>query len=551
MIFPEINPPSLIRTDSTPKVRQMNWTSLARLSAVALSSLSFLAPATQAQGLQGIEIASGFAAPVYLTSPPGDTARMFVLEQTSARIKIIKNGSVLATPFLDIGAIASGGGERGLLGMAFHPDYFTVGATGEGKFYVNYTNNSGDTVVRQYSVSANADVADAGTFVNILQLGQPFSNHNGGCIQFGPDGYLYVGTGDGGSANDPGNRAQNPLNNLGKMLRFDVDAAAPFIPASNPFVGDPTTNDEIWSLGQRNPWRFSFDRLTGDLWIGDVGQGAREEVSFEPAGSPGGLNYGWRCMEGTNCTGLSGCTCNSGLVLPVDEYTHASGNCSITGGYRYRGTSMPNYVGKYFYADYCSDRIWSIDFDGTNISNKVEHEADIALPGVVSITSFGEDANGELYIVDANGGQIYRLAEDCAPTIIDYCTGAPNSVGAGADLTFGGTAILSNNNMVLTASGCPAGNPGIFFYSKSANSAPLGDGTLCIGGSITRLQPADFTDILGIAFRNIDFTAPPMNSGSGQIVAGTSYFFQFWYRDPAFGGAGSNLTDAVEVIFCP
>jgi glucose/arabinose dehydrogenase len=530
----------------------MNWNSLSRLGAVALTSLSFLAPASQAQGLQGIEIASGLSAPLYVCSPPGDTARLFVLEQTTARIKIIKNGVVLGTPFLDIGAIASGGGERGLLGLAFHPDYFSVGAMGEGKFYVNYTNNGGTTVVREYSVSANADVADAGTFANIMTLAQPFSNHNGGCIQFGADGMLYVGTGDGGSANDPGNRAQNPTNNLGKMLRYDVDLPFPHIPASNPFVGVPGTNDEIWALGIRNPWRFSFDRLTGDMWMGDVGQNAREEINFEAAGIAGGLNYGWRCMEGLNCTGLSGCTCNSiALTLPVDQYSHAGGNCSITGGYRYRGTDMPNYVGKYFYADYCSDRIWSIDFDGTSISNKVEHEADIALPGGVSITSFGEDANGEMYIVDSNGGQIYRLAEDCNPTVIDYCVGAPNSVGAGADLSFSGNADLSDNNAALVATLCPTNKPGMFFYSQSSQMVPLGDGTLCLAGSITRLQPADFTDAFGISIRNLDFTAPPMNSGPGQIVAGTSYFMQYWYRDPAAGGAGSNLTDAVEVIFCP
>lgn len=529
----------------------MNWKKIILSGASALPCLALLSSAASAQGLQAIEVANGFASPVYICSPPGDTARQFVVEQTSGRIKIIKNGVVLSTPFIDLGSISAGGGERGVLGMAFHPDYFVGGATGEGKFYVDYTNNSGNTVVRQYSVGTNADVADAGTFVNIVTISQPFSNHNGGCIQFGPDGMLYVGTGDGGSGNDPGNRAQSGTSLLGKMLRFDVDIAAPFIPASNPFVGVAGFNDEIWSLGLRNPWRFSFDRVTGDMWIGDVGQNAREEIDFEPAGT-GGLNYGWRCKEGLLCTGLSGCSCTSGTVSPVDTYVLGGGNCAVMGGYRYRGTLMPNFQGKYFYADYCSDRFWTIDFNGTSISNKVEHESDLAIPGAVSITSFGEDANGELYICDASGGQIYRIEEDCNGGASTYCVVTPNSAGSGATLAFNGSTSISSNNMQMVASGAPTNVPGLFFYGPGTANFPLDDGTLCVGGPIYRQQPPIFTDAqFGFAIKDVDLTNGPEGSGPSQILAGSTWYFQFWYRDVAAGGAGSNLSDALMVSFCP
>ena len=527
----------------------MNWKTLSLSSALALSCLSLTAPDAQAQNVDVVLVSAGFSAPLYLCSPPGDTARMFIVEQNSGLIKIIKNGSTLGTPFLNVGSIASSGGERGLLGLAFHPNYFGPG-TGQGKFYINYTDNSGSTVVRQYSVSANPDVADAGSFVTLLTIAQPFSNHNGGCIQFGPDGMLYIGTGDGGSANDPGNRAQDITNQLlGKMLRLDVDIAAPYVPPSNPFVGI-AGDDEIWAVGMRNPWRFSFDRLTGDMWIGDVGQGSKEEIDFELAGSPGGLNYGWRCMEGTNCTGLSGCTCNSGLVLPVDEYSHAGGNCSITGGYRYRGSEMPSMYGRYFYADYCADNVWSVEFNGSTISNKINHETDLAIPGSVSITSFGEDANGELYIVDASGGQIYKIIEECSGSATNYCTGDPNSVGPGASIGLIGSSSfsVSDNNFTLTAAGAPAGVFGIFFYAANQGSVPFGEGTLCVSGSIFRLQPPFVIDGFGTGLKVVDFNNLP---AGGEILGGSNWNFQLWYRDTAGGPAGFNTSDGLSVDFCP
>ncbi len=532
----------------------MNWNILALTSAVALATLAGSAPEAQAQNLEAVLVESGLSSPLYMVSPPGDTARQFIVEQNSGLIKIRKNGAVLATPFLDVGAISAGGGERGLLGLAFHPDYFVSGAAGERMFCINYTNNSGNTVVRSYLANAgNPDVADAGSFNTILTVTQPFSNHNGGCIQFGPDKFLYIGMGDGGSANDPGNRAQNLGNLLGKILRLDPTIAAPYVPASNPFVGVTSTLDEIWSIGQRNPWRFSFDRLTGDMWIGDVGQGQREEVSFEPAGIAGGLNYGWRCMEGTRCTGLSGCTCNApNLVLPVDEYTHAGGNCSITGGYRYRGTAMPNFVGRYFFADFCSDNIWSIAFDDmTGIaSDRVSHEADIGLPGNVNIASFAEDADGELYIVDI-GGRIYRIQEECAGTSMAFCTPTNNSTGGASSLVSTGSLSISDNTFVLQSTGNPPTVPGLFFYGPGQVNSPLGDGIRCVGPNIFRQQPPVVTDTFGIGIKNVDFTTAPENAGPSQILPGSTWYFQFWYRDVAAGGAGSNLSNGLAVSFCP
>ena len=318
----------------------MTHRSYAALAGALICSLS-LAPAASAQTpLETLRVASGLARPVYVTAPPGDFARLFIVEQTG-KIKILDlgSGTVFVDPFLDLGGSGLNKaytgpqlGERGLLGLAFHPDY-----ANNGQLYVNYTEKANsDTVVEQYTVSANPNRADPASGVTIFgPYFQPQSNHNGGCIQFGPDGMLYIGMGDGGASNDQGSghvaggNAQAGTTLLGKLLRLDVDIPAPHVSPSNPFVGDPTMLDEVWSLGWRNPWRFSFDRATGDLYAGDVGQNAREEISYQAAGL-GGLNYGWRCMEGGNCTGLSGCTCNApGLELPIQDYGHvAGGRCT-------------------------------------------------------------------------------------------------------------------------------------------------------------------------------------------------------------------------------
>lgn len=306
-------------------------------------------------------------------------------------------------PFLDIRDRVTFAGERGLLGLAFAPDY-----SASGLFYVNYTNTSGGTVVARYRVSADANVADAASTETLLTIEQPFGNHNGGTLAFGADGFLYIGLGDGGSGGDPGNRAQDDAELLGKMLRIDVSnglGSGYSIPPSNPFAGGSLPLPEIWASGLRNPYRFSFDRVMGDLYIGDVGQGAREEVSIEPFGAPGGANYGWRLMEGSVCFNPS-TGCNDGsLTLPVYDYDHDQGRCSITGGYVYRG-SIAELFGHYFFADFCSGEVFSFVWQGEGGIGEVVDRTPALAPagGFESITGFGEDGFGELYIVQFGAG---------------------------------------------------------------------------------------------------------------------------------------------------
>ncbi|MGK0216991.1 MAG: glucose/arabinose dehydrogenase [Planctomycetota bacterium] len=524
----------------------------------ALTSLMLSAVSASAQSLD-TELIGQFVAPIFAGSPSGDMERLFVVEQ-AGRIRIVQDPrttpSTLPTPFLDISSIVLSGGERGLLGLAFHPDYDQ-----NGRFFVNYTNSAGHTRVVEYAVSASdPNIANPAPVQAIYDAAQPFSNHNGGCLQFGPDGKLYFGLGDGGSGNDPGNRAQDPSNQLGKMLRLDIDLAVPFIPLDNPFVNDPATLNEIWAIGLRNPWRFSFDRQTGDMYIGDVGQLSKEEVNFQPASSTGGENYGWRCMEGTACTGLSGCTCNGiALTDPIQEFNHSFGKCSITGGYVYRGSMIPWLAGTYFYGDYCSRNVFSFEYDGSTLTNFMKRTDDLqpsAGGNIGNITSFGEDGAGELYIVafSAAGGQVLRITEDCGAS--SYCTAAPNSnATSGAQIGFTGDLGIGLNNFNLAVADATANQFGFFFYGGAPTQTPLGDGFLCIGASAIgfhRLLPPGMTDATGSALRNVDFTAPPASGGNGLITSGSTYYFQYWYRDPSGpGGTGFNFSNGLQALFCP
>ena len=340
--------------------------------------------------------ASGFSSPLNIQNAGDD--RLFIVEQGGI-IKILNpDGSINPIDFLDISSLTNGGGERGLLGLAFHPDY-----NNNGYFYVYYTDNSGDTQVSRFSVDgSDPNIADPGSELFIIDVAQPFSNHNGGCLEFGPDGYLYIGLGDGGSAGDPGNRAQNLLLLLGKLLRIDIDNPGGGnnygIPGDNPFVGDPDALDEIWAYGLRNPWKFSFDSNTGDLWIGDVGQGSIEEINHELS-TEGGLNYGWRCYEGNSPFNTAGCPDPSELTFPVAQYTHTSGNCSITGGKVYRGNIYSDIQGLYFFADVCSGMIGTVDDNG-NLIDYGDFNG--------TWVSFGEDINGEIYIASLSGS-IYKI----------------------------------------------------------------------------------------------------------------------------------------------
>ena len=347
-------------------------------------------------------VASGFSKPVLVTGAGDGSGRLFVVEQTG-RIRVIKNGTVLTTPFLDVHASISTGGEQGLLGLAFHPSFET-----NHKLYINRTLPNGDTAINEYRVGSNPDRVDMSTSRRILTIDQPYANHNGGGIAFGPDGYLYIGMGDGGSAGDPQNRAQNLNSLLGKMLRIDVNHRSGghqyAIPASNPYVGK-TGRDEIWSRGLRNPWRWSFDRKLGYLWIGDVGQSRYEEIdrsvrSTHPAGWA--KNYGWRVMEGRHCYNPpSGCN-KAGKVVPVVEYSHTYG-CAVTGGYVYRGAAYAMLRGGYFFGDYCSGRIWTISAAASSPATRTQ-----LLDTDLLISSFGQDDAGELYVVD-HGGQVFKI----------------------------------------------------------------------------------------------------------------------------------------------
>jgi hypothetical protein len=379
--------------------------------------LAAAAPAARAvptgEARADLVVGSGLTFPVFATAPTADN-RVFVVER-AGRIRIVQGTTLVATPFLDISAQVSTAGERGLLGLAFDPAYALTGA-----FYVYYNDLAGDSVLSRFHVSADPNVADPTEEV-ILVVGQPagFTNHKGGTVAFGSDGFLYWALGDGGGANDPPENAQNLGTLLGKMLRLDVGpdfAPGSFppagggvyrIPADNPFVGTAGAREEIWALGLRNPYRFSFDRLTGDMWIGDVGQGNREEVDFEPASDPGGRNWGWDVMEGLACV-LSDPSpsppCNDpSLSLPVHDYLHTNGNCSITGGYVYRA-ALSNLSGLYFFGDFCTRNVWTLDPATLAV---VPRSAELGLLGS-GLVGFGEDGKGRLLLV-LSSGRLYRL----------------------------------------------------------------------------------------------------------------------------------------------
>lgn len=346
-------------------------------------------------GISLTRVAGGFASPVAITHAGDGSGRLFVVEQ-GGLVRIMRNGVIAPSPFLNITSLVTpSGGEQGLLGLAFPPGFAT-----RGTFYVNFTNRTavGNTVIARFGLGVNPDLADPASRQDLLTIVQPFSNHNGGQLAFGPDNLLYIGTGDGGGAGDPLGNGQSVTTLLGKLLRIDVlGATSPYaIPAGNPF------GNEIWAYGLRNPWRFSFDRLTGDLYLADVGQNLMEEVNFQSSASGGGANYGWNVMEGSSCFASPSCS-SAGLTLPVAEYQHGSGDCAVTGGHVYRGSSS-TLRGVYLYGDFCSGRIWGMRRTGSSWDNRLL--SDTAL----QISTFGEDEAGELYLADYASGDIYRIS---------------------------------------------------------------------------------------------------------------------------------------------
>jgi glucose/arabinose dehydrogenase len=399
--------------------------------------------------------ATGLSSPVGIAAPADGTGRLFIVQQAGL-IRIHDGTQVLPTPFLDLTPFVVSGGERGLLGMAFHPDYPATPF-----FFVNYTceggspdcAHNGDTIIARYSVSADPNVADPASRRVLLVITQPAANHNAGDLKFGPDGYLWIPMGDGGGANDPACLAQRDETLLGKVLRIDVDQnvnTPPFygIPPDNPYIGPGDPRDEVYARGMRNPFRFSFDRLTGDMFIGDVGQGAREEVDFKAAGTGAAGNYGWKIMEGTLCTGNAGnCPpsvppCNSpSFTLPILEYDHSLSDCAIIGGYRYRGTQVPGLPGLYLYSDNCTGRIRA----GTE-GPPGTWTPSVLLEPSLAISSFGEDPAGELYVTALDTGTVYRIVS-------------------------GGPTALSVGDVTVTE-GDAGGSTAVFTVSLSAAVAP-------------------------------------------------------------------------------
>lgn len=564
-------------------------------SLLLAAGLALLCTSEASAQLTSVRVATGLSSPTDATGAPGDFQHLYILEQRG-RIQVLDLLTGQISLFMDLQSkvVMAPNSEQGLLGLAFHPSYPATN-----RFYVYYTGAGGDSLVEQYSTldPLNGDPSSGVTVIGPIT--QPQSNHNGGCLQFGPDGMLYVGLGDGGNFNDTGpghvagGNAQSLSNLLGSLLRLDVDQPFPHIPPDNPFVGGSTSDDPIWSYGLRNPWRFSFDRATGDLYLADVGQNSWEEIDFEPPGTSGGRNYGWRCMEGLTCTGFTGCTCNDpALTLPFQVYNHSLGKCAITGGYVYRGLSIPSLAGTYFYADLCSNQIWSLEYDGTTISNFTERTAELTPnAGMInSVASFAEDTMGEIYLLDL-GGEIFKIVpsgmtdcngnfildsaeiavglaadvngngvpDDCdCPAPFTYCvskissqfclpairfTGAPKAPGSGGSFTI-------DADMILNA------QSGLLFFGLGQNQSPFQGGTLCVAPPLQRT-----------AIQSSGGTSPPAADCSGTLsfdmqalidsgslpflTAGATVDAQYWYRDPNdLAGFGVGLSDAVEFFIC-
>jgi glucose/arabinose dehydrogenase len=494
---------------------------------------------------------SGLVQPVVITHA-GD-ARLFVVEQPG-RIKVIDEGVVLPVPFLDItGRVDSTGNEQGLLGLAFHPDYAE-----NGHFYVNYTYDppgSGldRTRISRFTVGADPDRADAGSELVLMEFEQPFSNHNGGDIQFGPDGYLYIASGDGGSGGDPQNNAQNPNRPLGKLLRIDVDGGggAPdcnLIAASH--YGIPPGNahtdgvggagcDEVYALGLRNPWRIAFDALTGALWIADVGQNAFEEINFVPAGTAAGLNFGWRCYEGNQPYNSAGC--NGAYFAPLVTTSHAQGNCSITGGRVYRGGAWPSLTGRYFFTDFCNTAIKSITFD----SGQPRVETPIAPGNISQPVAFGEDVFGELYVASLAGG-IYRIigtgatAPSHVKSLSGQCLHAPGTAN-GTGLVVWPCGSGDGQRWVLRSDGSLF-NPGSERCADAATNAGVRGGAAqlrlqdCNGQASQRFTPVPGNELRGVGGRCVDHSRQVRRQVQMSTCDGADS--QVWMFTPAPAGAG-------------
>lgn len=493
-----------------------------------------LAGFSQPGQMSMVNFSTGFNSPVDITHA-GDE-RIFVVEQDGKIFIVNQQGQRITTPFLNIDPrVNSGASERGLLGLAFHPKYIE-----NGFFYVNYTNSAGSTVISRFSVTADPNVADPNSEQILLTITQPYSNHNGGCIKFGHDGYLYIGMGDGGSGGDPGNRSQNGQELLGKMLRIDVDNGTPYaIPPSNPYFGSTSVQEEIWAFGVRNPWRFSMDKVTGDMWIGDVGQNAVEEIDFWAATDTTFPNFGWRCYEGSAAYNTSGCQSQSNYDFPIYEFPHSQGNCSVTGGFVYRGARYQSMWGYYFHTDYCGGYLWQTHDNGMGGWTTTRSATTLSSNNLVS---FGEDVYGELYLAGTSTGIIYHL-RDTTCTPMAYIPGG-DTVGvcqsSGQLTCFGGPTLdyqwqLGGTNVV-------GGNAASLGVSVAGDYRVIVSNGSCADTSNTvyvQLVPAPIVSMSLPSASYCDFDAPvaatlsPLGGSlSGPGVSGGSF-------DPSVAGAGN------------
>ncbi|MFN0150634.1 MAG: PQQ-dependent sugar dehydrogenase [bacterium] len=475
--------------------------------AICLCPLALEVQLAAATPLTTSLVVSGIAKPSFVTAPVGDTSRLFINELDSGKIRIVKNGALLPTPFLHITDV-NPGNERGLLGLAFHPNY-----AANGFFYVAYTPPGGISVIKRYTVSANPDIADTTTVATIVTFVFPQGNHVGGWIGFGPDGYLYIAKGD---ATTPAN-AQADFSPYGKILRIDVNGAFPYTaPPSNPYFGSPPPKNLIWSRGFRNPWRCSFDRGTGDFYMGDVGESSWEEINYQPAASAGGENYGWPRFQGNALWDCPDPCDSSGLTPPLIAIGHSPtppNFCSVTGGYVYRGSAIPDLQGTYFYGDYCSGKIYSTRVVGGVATEITDRTAELAPGGGLAITlltSFGEDASGELYVCDFIGGEVFKIVADVTavddptndgrPTIV-LDRPAPNPSAAGFSFrvslpseTHGRVRVFDTSGRLirtLVDGGLRAGLTSLQWDARDATGAPVSGGVYFLrvdAGALSRTE---------------------------------------------------------------
>lgn len=496
----------------------------------------------------GLElVATGLNQPVHLTAPAGDP-RLFVCENRGL-VRVLVNGAALATPFLDLSAEVHP--IEGLASLTFHPAYPATPFV-----YVAYLDTQVRARLVRYTVSADPNRLDPTSAVEVLPPQQkPDSLHNYGTVMFGPDGKLYLTTGDSLSPNDTGPSPARDLGSVfGKVLRLDVDAPPPHVPQDNPFVGVPGAREEVFCYGLRNPWRASFDRGTGDLWIGDVGRADREEIDVVALNLAAGADFGWRCREGTMCTTFAPCSLGCappGHIDPLVEYDHGEGRCAVIGGFVYRGAALPWLVGRYVYGDFCTSEVRTLLRSGAAAFEHTRHTPrtfDWQRPTLLS--SWGEDAAGELYLLDVAVGRVFRLIDGCGSADAP-CTSNPNSSGGVAQLVARGSLAVAENTLDIFARPVPQGSLGYFLASRTGDYRPNfggSQGNLCIGPTILRFS---LSPLLPSTSGEVRFRVPLTAFGGGVVPApGDVWTFQYWFRD-ANPGPTSNTSSALRVTFCP